>query len=126
MDVPDAAYRVGRARDIYFCADAHKTLDKIMTKAGKDRKLAQMLAKVDELFGRFAETGTLSNREHFNHEGDGFWAFKAYQLRAYGWYPSGLPRAFVISHFVVKKQDKLAAADKERMQRNRGEYGGGR
>jgi hypothetical protein len=62
-----------------------------------------MVANMEALFETFIETGKIANRERFNSEGDGFWGFKAYQLRAYGWYSSRLPRAFVISHFVVKK-----------------------
>lgn len=112
----------GRAIDIYFCDGAHETLEQILAKASKDRKLAGMAAKIDALFERFVDAGKLSNREHFNSEGDGFWAFKAYQLRAYGWYSRRLPRAFVVSHFVIKKKDKLQAVDKDRMQRNRKDF----
>jgi hypothetical protein len=112
-------WKRGKIRDIYLCDSASETLESILAKASKDRKLQQMVAKLQALFERFVETGKITNREQFNSEADGFWAFKAYQLRAYCWYSRRLPRALVISHFVVKKKDKLAASDKQRMQRNR-------
>lgn len=109
----------GSARDFYFCADAHKTRDKVLARARNDRQLQRMVARIEALFETFVETGKIANPEHFNSEGDGFWGFKAYQLRAYGWYSKHLPQAFVISHFVIKKKDKLDPEDKDRMQRNR-------
>jgi hypothetical protein len=117
--VAQEPYRSGSSRDIYLCADARQSLAEIEEKACKDRELRRMLAKIEELFRRFAGTGGLSNDEQFNNEGDGFWAFKAYQLRAYGWYSPEIRRAFIISHFAIKKKNRLSSSDKDRMAQNR-------
>lgn len=117
--VAQEPYKSGRSRDIYLCADARQSLNDVVDEASKDPELRRMLAKIEQLFRRFVDTGSLSNDEQFNNEGDGFWAFKAYQLRAYGWYSPEIKRAFIISHFARKKQNRLSSSDKDRMVRNR-------
>lgn len=121
----EAPEKRGSELDLYFCDNAHKTLDKILAKARAAPNLQRMVAKIEGLFDAFIETGKIANREHFNSEDEGFWAFKAYQLRAYGWYSNRLPRAFVISHFVIKKKNNLDQNDKVRMRENRARFESG-
>ncbi|WP_129781786.1 hypothetical protein [Peristeroidobacter soli] len=62
---------------------------------------------------RLAEFGRLRVPDHMNSEGDGIHAVKGNTgLRAYGWFDrvSGR-RAFIISHVVLKKKQKLDPAD---------------
>lgn len=117
-------YKTGDARQIQLCPDAEESLAELLIQATKDLALQRMLAKVERLFERFVSTGVLNNEEHFNSEGDGFYAFKAYQLRAYGWYSSVMKGSFVVSHFVRKKKDKLRPEDKARMKRNKDQHDG--
>lgn len=77
------------------------------------RCAAQMLARQKQL----ADTKILRYPDHFRKEGklpngDYFYAIKAGNLRAYGWFHAG---QFVISHYVYKKRQKLDKADTNRV-----------
>jgi hypothetical protein len=81
------------------------------------------VAQLLRLAKRLADVGSLRSPDQFNNEGDGFYAVKAEcGLRAYGWYHSSRRGVFVISHFILKKTQKLSPSDKERMKRNRRQY----
>ena len=72
--------------------------------------------------------GYLRSPDQFKHEGDKFYAIRARNgLRAYGWYANKKAGAevrgiFVISHFILKKRDKLDPRDKEKMNESRRRY----
>lgn len=74
----------------------------------------------------FADLGTdgLRYPDHYEDEGDGFFAFKARcGLRAYWWYHTERG-VVVISHFAYKKRQKLSKLDKDKMKSNRENYKG--
>lgn len=80
------------------------------------------VAQLFRLAQRLADVGRLRSPDQFNNEGDGFYAIKAEcGLRAYGWY-SDQRGIFVISHFVLKKRQKLLPSDKDRMKENKRRY----
>lgn len=62
---------------------------------------------------RLAEVGSLRVSDHMNPEGDGIYAVKGNTgLRAYGWFDQvNGRRAFIISHVILKKKQKLDPAD---------------
>lgn len=72
---------------------------------------------------RLANYGKISNPHHFMNEGEGIWALKARcGLRAYGWFAKKKRSIFVISHYIVKKRQKLNPADLKRAIHNRTIY----
>ncbi len=80
---------------------------------------AQMLA----LIGQLAETRTLKSPEQFRNEGQGIFAIKANcGLRAYGWFHRKRRGVFVVSHFIMKKKQKLDPVDLIRAIQNRESY----
>lgn len=81
------------------------------------------IAQLKRLIERFADFGSLKSPEQMNNEGDGIYAIKGRcGLRAYGWYHATRPRVFVISHYILKKKQKLDPADLTRAQNNRENY----
>jgi mRNA-degrading endonuclease RelE of RelBE toxin-antitoxin system len=71
--------------------------------------------KVLALFKRLADTGDISNREHFKSlgkQGQGLWEFKRFQLRFLGDYRLG--RRFLVALGLRKKKDDLNDSDVER------------
>lgn len=76
------------------------------------------------LIKRFADTGKLHSPEQLNNEGDGFFAIKSRSpaLRAYFWYDSKERGVIVVSHIIVKKQQKLDKQDKDIMVNERSNY----
>ena len=87
--------------------------------SNKKACIAQHIA----LIKRLADIGELKSPEQFRHEGEGVWAVKARcGLRAYGWYHGSRRGVFVISHFLLKKQQKLDRRDLDRAKRNREQY----
>lgn len=73
---------------------------------------------------RLAEVGRLRSPDHMNHEGQQIYAVKAHcGLRAYGWFDQvNSGRAFIISHVILKKKDKLDPADLSRAMAHRAAY----
>jgi hypothetical protein len=72
---------------------------------------------------RLANQGQLRAPDHWNSEGtlpDGkqFYAMKAGQLRAYGWFSRRHKSVFYISHFAFKRGQKIAREDSNRVIRN--------
>jgi hypothetical protein len=69
-------------------------------------------AKVNALFRRLAEDGTIWNREKFRQLGEkagskgrGLWEFKSFQIRLIGAFRTG--KRFIIAHGLQKKKDNL-------------------
>ncbi len=83
-----------------------------------DRAFMQLLT----LINKFCDGCTLQAPGQINSEGEGFFAFKKGQLRAYFWYCSKERGVIVVSHFIYKKTSKLHANDKQRMKDNRRNY----
>jgi hypothetical protein len=78
----------------------------------REAQEAQLIARL----GLLADTGKLRAPRMMNHEGDNIYAVKTTKgLRAYGWFTQVQDkRAFVISHVILKKTDKLDPADRAR------------
>jgi hypothetical protein len=71
-------------------------------------------ANVNQLIERFARGEQLS-QQSFRKERVGY-AFKSGRLRFYGVYSTQHGSAFVLSHAIIKRHDKLHDADMQRMQ----------
>lgn len=72
------------------------------------------IKQVDRVLERLAEQGVLRNETLFRHEGQGIYAAKGRcGLRAYGfhWHSPTWGPCFVVSHFVMKKRDRLDPSD---------------
>lgn len=109
----------GQYLTIYWTQDAEDSFRE-MTKTCTDPKTRGGLGNIAALIQRLADQGRLRSPDQFNAEGDGFHAIKhSSGIRAYGWFED---RNFILSHFILKKQDKLAKSDQTRMQRNRDLY----
>jgi hypothetical protein len=81
--------------------------------------LEKKRAKVNALFGRFAEQGVIHNREKFRRlghkaagKGAQLWEFKSFQDRFLGDFRPG--KRFLIAHALCKKGDNLSQSDIER------------
>lgn len=78
-------------------------------------------AKVVTLFQRLAETGRITNRQHFRQLGPtagpnrGLFEFKRFQIRFIGDFRPG--NRFIVAHGLIKKADKLPKADIEKAAR---------
>lgn len=70
-------------------------------------------ANMHVLIDRFAMGEQLSQTS-FRQERQGY-AFKAGPLRFYGAYSNAHKNSFVLSHAIIKRHDKLAAADHDRI-----------
>jgi hypothetical protein len=119
----------GSARVVWMTADAVASKPdaeagvpyKKKNPAGEKRK--PCVDQMHTLLNRLAEKGQLRSPDQMNSEGDGIYAVKANcGLRAYGWWSIKYRRYFVISHFILKKWDKLDPADLARAQENRREF----
>ncbi|WP_323886093.1 hypothetical protein [Aeromonas veronii] len=85
----------------------------------KNATFSQFLSRRDYLL----EHGNLRAPDKMNTEGrlpDGshFYAIKAHDLRAYGWFSKRYKSVFYISHFICKKRNKLLKADTDRVADN--------
>jgi hypothetical protein len=78
-------------------------------------------AQLVRLIQRLADIGRLNSPEQFVHEGDQIFAIKARcGLRAYGWFDTFKDRrVFVVSHYILKRRQKLDPADIVIVDRNR-------
>lgn len=98
--------------------DALWSKTEVVTQVPKNK--AACLTQLWKLTQRLADTGKLNSPDQFRHEGDQIYAIKAKcGLRAYGWYHTQKRKIFVISHYVLKKQEKLDPRDKQRAINNR-------
>jgi hypothetical protein len=93
-----------------WCSDTFKVETGAVFRSGNaaDRR---SFANVHVLIDRFANGEQLSN-ESFPKEGPGF-AFKSGRVRFYGAYAKN--GAFVLSHAVIKRHDKLRDTDRQKM-----------
>jgi hypothetical protein len=104
-------YKRGAALSIWLTSDAAATwTDAVQQVANnkRDRQEAQLVARLDVL-----AAGQLRASEHIRSEGEGIFAVKTNGgLRAYGWFTQvDCRKAYVISHIILKKKDKLDPAD---------------
>lgn len=78
-----------------------------------------MFAQMDSRLKYLSEKGRLRCPDYMNNEHDGFYAVKTRKgLRAYGWFEQCAgKKCFIISHFIFKKQQKLASEDKNKMKK---------
>jgi hypothetical protein len=101
-------YHSGSTLTIWLCNGAEESWSAAESSVGVAQQ-AQFRARL----GRLAEAGWLRSPDHMNFEGDGIYAVKGTSgLRAYGWFGQvGGRKAFVVSHVIFKKQQKLDRAD---------------
>lgn len=101
----------GQALTIWLCAGCQDSWDEAEALVPGTRAACkgQFRARLEHL----ANVGRLRSPDHMNSEGDGIFAVKATcGLRGYGWFCSvDGRRAFVISHVVLKRQQKADPAD---------------
>ena len=116
-------YIRGTALSIWLRPGAQESwtvAEQAVPKGSESAGAAQFRARMSHL----AENGRLRSPDHMRHEDDGIYAVRANcGLRAYGWHCSYRGRrAFVISHVVLKKQQKLDPADKARALKGKAEF----
>lgn len=101
---------------VVFTPDAQESLRELTEKHRLTiaDPLARLLKMVEILCER-----RLRSPEEFTKEHLDFWAIRSLPLRAYGWFQD---RCFIISHFIYKDFQKLKAADKQRMEKNKLNY----
>jgi hypothetical protein len=98
---------------------------KFLSRMSKITQMSLARSQLLRLIERLADFGKLHSPDQFNYETDGIFAIKARcGLRAYGWYHSQRRSVFVISHFIMKKKQKLNPIDIERALRNKAQYEG--
>jgi|HubBroStandDraft_3_1064219.scaffolds.fasta_scaffold474663_1 hypothetical protein len=108
-------YERGTCLSIWRTADARPTWTEAVGQVAshkREQQEAQLIARLSILASR----GVLRSPDHIRAEGQGIFAVKTNGgLRAYGWHSNiDGRRAFVISHVVLKKTDKLNPADLNR------------
>lgn len=107
-------YYQGQKLDIYYADD-----DTGRSRAAVGPQI-QEDAKMAALLKRLADHGRLRNPDQMNAESfqgkpTKIFAVKAGQFRAYGFYCQVQgKKAFFISHFIIKKKQKLDKADYDR------------
>ena len=104
-------WHAGQALGIWLrsgCRDAWATAEAAVP-GNQSACPAQFRARLQLL----ADRGRLRSPDHMNAEGNGIFAVKATcGLRAYGWFCRvGGRRAFVISHVVLKREQRADPAD---------------
>lgn len=107
---------------IRYCEGAEESFHVALAHVPSDRHAA-CTAQFVVRRNRLAAGLRMRSPDHFNTEaklpdGKSFYAIKTTQgVRAYGWYGGEL-RVFWISHFIFKNQQKLNAADTNRVCEN--------
>lgn len=101
-------YYSGSTLSIWLCVGAEDS----WTQAEQSVHVAHQ-AQFRAVLKRLAEFGRLRVPDHMNTEGEGICAVKGTSgLRAYGWFDQvNGRRAFIISHVILKKKQKLDRAD---------------
>lgn len=103
---------------IEFTDDANASLEEAESHVPPNQ--AACKAQLRRLLQRLGDVGRLQSPDQWNTEGDGFFAVKARcGLRGYGWFHKHRRGVFVVSHFILKKRQKLDPADMERAGKNR-------
>lgn len=101
-------YYRGSQLSIWLCPGSRASWDDAELGVRESCK-AQFRARM----GLLGDSGKLRSPDHMNFEGSGIFAIKANcGLRAYGWFCQiDGRRAFAISHFILKTQQKLDPKD---------------
>lgn len=113
----------GTRLTIEWTADAQRTLPEAEAQVpgSKEGCKAQLRAIIQKL----ADQGKIFSPEQMRLEEDKIFALKARcGLRAYGWFHRQRRNVFVISHFIMKKTQKLDRRDLEWARKNRDQYEG--
>lgn len=115
----------GSHRQIIFLPEAESTLAGSLARVPENRRRscrAQLFSALEFLANR----QEILNRDKFRNEGDGIYAVKtSCGIRGYGWFQqmnSG-EGAFVVSHFILKKSQKLNVRDLLRAKEARANFG---
>ncbi len=113
-------YAEGPGADVWRTPDAARTWDEAICRVEAKKRVAQA-AQLNARLARLAATGQLRSPDMMNAEGEGIYAVKTTGgLRAYGWFGQVCgKRAFVISHVILKKRQKLDPGDRIRATRCR-------
>jgi hypothetical protein len=114
----DSIYYKGSIFTIQITDDGRESITDLFKKYHS--AISKDLARADALAKQLADKGRLRSPDQFRQETPGFWAIRSGQIRLYGWY--GASSCFVISHAIYKSHEKLAAADKRRMESNKAAY----
>jgi hypothetical protein len=111
-------YYKGESLTIYITENGKQSI-RNLSETHRDQ-ITKELARTNALTKRLGDTGWLRSPDQFRNEGDKFYAIKGGTVRFYGWFePNG---AFVISHAISKRHDKLESSDKKKMMRNQTEF----
>ena len=125
MPVAEVYYPGARLR-IDITVDGVESLRELHSQQKGNASVIAALARTDRMLKRLGEIGRLKSREEFRQEVPkdnvypAFWAVRAIPIRAYGWY--GPDAAFVVSHFIQKRKDRLSDSDVDRMRANFNSY----
>lgn len=107
---------VGQKHLIVFSEGAVSTVRKLAA----NMNLIDRLSRYNELAKRLANSGSITSKDDFVPEDDGFFAIKATPIRAYGWFDiwpnsDGTESScFVVSHLIEKRQNRQSQIDKRR------------
>ncbi|MCG8056936.1 MAG: hypothetical protein JAY94_14745 [Candidatus Thiodiazotropha endolucinida] len=104
---------------VLLSKSADKDLKKLSKKAISSDQKKKDLANLVLLMKKYADDGEIINTEKVKYEDDGFWAFKAYQTRAYFWISRKHSNSIIISNLSEKKKNRLCKEDREKMKRVR-------
>jgi phage-related protein len=77
-------------------------------------------AKILTLVKRLGDYGQIANKKQFTNERVGIFAFKSYQVRVLGFY--GPERTFILTHGLIKKQQKLPSSEWEKARKIQTEF----
>lgn len=108
---------------VEFTPDAERSL--LKAEAGVPGQHFSCKAQLRQLMKRLADTGKLRSPEQFRFEEDQIFVIKTKcGLRAYAWFQTLKDRqpTIVISHFILKKRQKMDRRDLKRAQKNRRAY----
>jgi hypothetical protein len=104
-------FHAGMYLTIHFGPEAEESLEQAESQVPPNKQACK--AQMRALLKRLGDTGRLNSPEQLRNEGQQIYAVKAHcGLRAYGFFAPG--RKFVVSHFLMKKKDKLDPADREK------------
>lgn len=113
----------GAVLTIEFTDDAHTSLPQAEALVPGSKTACKTQLQV--VIRKLANVGKIFSQDQMRLEEDGIFALKARcGLRAYGWYHRKRRGVFVISHFIMKKTQKLDRKDLDRAKENRDRYEG--
>ncbi len=119
-------FRRGSYRQIIFLPETDSTLEESLACVPSENRRKSCQAQLFVLLEQLANEQEIFNKEKFRSERDGIFAVKTTcGIRGYGWFQrmnSG-EGAFVVSHFIMKKAQKLHKRDLQRAQEARDNFG---